>query len=250
MSSSASSTSISCFQPLLGTISCVKIVFLNAYDARVVKPLREFLLTHKDTTDVFCFQETDNGMRALIQEVLPGFVQVSASKREPGRDDIFHNTTLVHASLPIETSGSNEALVDLGLVLYTSVRYKGMLVHIANVHGITKPGKLDFPARLEQSRDILDTIGRMQGVQIVGGDFNVLPETESVRMFEEAGYKNLIKDYGIKTTRNHIAWDKHLGNELYYSDYVFVKDAEAASFEVPPEIVSDHQPMILTVNLK
>lgn len=229
----------------------MKIVFLNALNAQIATPLRAFLLQHRDTTDAFCFQEAGSAMQGIIEEVLPGFVQVSAHKREPGRDDTFHNATLVRVSLPIEASSSNEASADVGLALYASVRYKGTLVHIANVHGITKPGKLDFPTRLGQSQEIISAMEPLRGARIVGGDLNVLPQTQSVQMFEDAGYANLIKEYKIKTTRNQVAWDKYPGDELYYSDYVFIKGAEAASFEVPPpeEIISDHQPMIVVLGL-
>ena len=44
------------------------------------------------------------------------------------------------------------------------------------------------------------------GPKIIGGDFNLNPDTESIKMFEEAGYKNLIKDFKIENTRNEISW--------------------------------------------
>ncbi len=122
-------------------------------------------------------------------------------------------------------------------------------MHIANVHGLARPGKQDNPGRITQSERILKTLAVLDGVKIIGGDFNLNPDTKSVRLFEEAGYQNLIKNYNIKTTRNEVAWAKHPGKELAYSDYVFVKGAVVAAFEVPQEIVSDHQPMIVTINL-
>ena len=69
-----------------------------------------------------------------------------------------------------------------------------------------RPGhKLDTPVRLRQSKLILDFLKDKVGSKIIGGDFNLLPETRSVEMFEKAGYRNLIKEFGIKNTRNKFA---------------------------------------------
>lgn len=187
-------------------------------------------------------------MRNLLAELSAPFTELTASK-PLFEDDPFTNVTLVRNTCIVEDSSSNAAAAGTGLNLCSTVRCQGTVVHIANVHGLPKPGKLDNLDRIRQSQEILDAFASLSGIKIIGGDLNVLPETESVRVFEAAGYKNLIKDFGIKTTRNKIAWAKHPGNELYYSDYVFVSGASVASFEVPAEIVSDHQPMILTVNL-
>lgn len=228
----------------------MKLIFLNVLDAEIAEPLREFLQKHSGTTDIFCFQEAGSNAQALIKEVLPGFAQVAAGKPSSQGQYVFDNITLARSGLTIESSSSNESVHDLGLALYTSVHCGGKLVHIANVHGLSRPGKLDTPERLRQSQEILNAVEAAEGIKIVGGDFNVLPETQSVRIFEDAGYRNLITDYGIKTTRNHVSLDKYPGNELYYSDYVFTKGAEVASFEVPPEIVSDHQPLIVVIDLE
>jgi endonuclease/exonuclease/phosphatase family metal-dependent hydrolase len=88
-----------------------------------------------------------------------------------------------------------------------------------------------------------------EGIQIIGGDFNILPETESIRMFKDQGYADLIKDFSIRTTRNRFAWEKYPGNELYYSDYVFIKHAKVVDFAVPALEISDHLPMLLDIEV-
>lgn len=230
----------------------MKIVFLNALRAGIREPLKKLIQTRKDTTDVFCFQEADGAMQDLIREILPDFTYTDAAKPEAGHDNTYHVATLVRPELSIESSASNADSKETGLALYTAVRVNGTVVHIANVHGIPRPGKLDFPARILQSQEILDAHVGVEGPAVIGGDFNVLPETQSVRMFEDAGYNNLIRDFSITTTHNHITWDKHPGDEHAHSDYVFVKNAKVSSFVVPtPDIViSDHQPMIVTLELK
>ena len=86
------------------------------------------------------------------------------------------------------------------------------------------------------------------------GDLNLLPQTESVALFERAGYRNLITEYNIKTTRGTLM------RKLYpqfehgpygfqeFADYTFMSsDLEVQSFEVPDVPISDHLPMILCV---
>lgn len=87
-----------------------------------------------------------------------------------------------------------------------------------------------------------------QEFAIIGGDFNMFPENESIRMFEKNGYQDLIKNFGIKTTRNRIAWEKYPETPQYYSDYIFLKgDLQIKTFSVPENEVSDHLAMILEI---
>jgi len=118
--------------------------------------------------------------------------------------------------------------------------------HLVNIHGKAQPGsKFDTPVRIKQSEHIIDAMKSVRVPVIIGGDFNLYPNTKSIMMFEEAGYKNLIRDFGIKNTRNEISW-KEFNNKQYYADYVFVApDIKVRGFEVPYNEVSDHLPLVL-----
>ena len=74
-----------------------------------------------------------------------------------------------------------------------------------------------------------------------------MPNTKSIKMIKEAGYKNLIKDFGIKTTRNKLAWDQFPDEEKQnFADYVFVSpEIKVRKFSVPNLEISDHLPLIL-----
>ena len=101
-----------------------------------------------------------------------------------------------------------------------------------------------------QTEGIIEFMAKRKIPRIIGGDLNVLPNTQSVLKFEKAGYRNLIKDFAISTTRNEFSWRKYPNNRLYYSDYVFVSpDVRVKSFSVPDMEISDHLPMILEVDL-
>ncbi|MBI4268251.1 endonuclease/exonuclease/phosphatase family protein [Candidatus Uhrbacteria bacterium] len=136
---------------------------------------------------------------------------------------------------------------------YITVRQKnGSLLTIANVHGIWWPGtKRDTPERIEQSHRIISGLARLPGAKVICGDFNLLPSAESVRMIERAGYRNLIKEYGIKDTRGPVNRRKYINERPLqkYADFAFVSDdVRVKKFEVPQVSISDHLPLILTVD--
>jgi endonuclease/exonuclease/phosphatase family metal-dependent hydrolase len=114
--------------------------------------------------------------------------------------------------------------------------------------GQPKPGtKLDTKEREEASKRIIDFMKEKSGEKIIGGDFNLLPNTQSILAFENSGYKNLIKEFNIKTTRNNNAW-KHYEDKQLFADYVFVsKNLKIKKFEVIENEISDHLPLILTI---
>ncbi len=117
---------------------------------------------------------------------------------------------------------------------------------VVNVHGVAHPGdKLDTPKRVLQSKKIVAILKKLKGPKILCGDFNLLPNTKSILLIEQAGMKNLIKTYKIKNTRNSISWKKY-NNKQYFADFTFVSQKiQVKSFKVPYNLVSDHLPMVL-----
>ena len=140
---------------------------------------------------------------------------------------------------------------DTGFSSFVSFEFGNKVVNLMNVHGKAHPGhKKDIPERILQSQKIIDFMADKSGPKIIGGDFNLLPDTESVKMFEKAGYKNLIKDFNIENTRNRLSWEQFQHQpdfvKQYFADFCFVSpDVKVKSFEVPYNEVSDHLPLIL-----
>lgn len=231
----------------------MKIIFLNCWGGQLLEPLKEFIKAQKADTDVFCFQEA-NDMEEVLKAILSGYIKSTSNKDAYASDtDKLFNTSLATYARPgIEVIHSSPLLSDIfntGLGLYTHLAVGTKSVHLVNMHGYPWPGKLDTPMRIEQSETFINSLKNKEGIRIVGGDLNVLPETKSAQMFSERGYQDLIRTYNIETTRNHFAWDLH-PNKLYYSDYVFVDDNTAVvDFSVPDLEISDHLPMILKIQL-
>ena len=83
---------------------------------------------------------------------------------------------------------------------------------------------------------------------MIGGDFNLAPETKSIAMLTENGYRDLIKDFKIRTTRNRLAWEMYPESKQYFSDYVFASpEVKVKEFTVPENEISDHLPLILDI---
>lgn len=231
----------------------MRIVFLNVWNAKTGGALAEFLREQAPRTDVFCFQEAYGRARKLFAEVLPGHRLAGTARKIADLRDGFAQATYVAAGIE---AGKSEAVLArrmrrCGLGLCTPVRFGGGFLHVLNFHGLAQPGaKLDDPDRLRQSHGLLDFLEGRPGPKIVGGDFNLMPETESVRMFMAHGYRDLVAEYGIKTTRNRLIWEKFPDSKQYFSDYVFTSpEVRVEDFQVPQNEVSDHLPLIVDVVL-
>lgn len=227
----------------------MKIVFLNIWNFTNREFAEAFIAEHVDSTDIFCFQEAYEKAKWFLRDSLNNFKLYSDYKFISDKDD-FPQATYVRKDIDVV---SNKALLmDIplaGLALYSHLRLNGKDIHLCNVHGVSKPGtKLDDDTRLVQSKSLIDALSTTEGTRILGGDFNLEMDTKSVKMFEEAGYKNLVKDYGIKTTRNKYVWDRFPESKQYYSDYIFIDgNIMVKGFSVPDSEASDHLPMILVI---
>ncbi len=229
----------------------MKIIFLNIY-GNTIKDLPEaFIEAHKNDTDIFCLQESYEKTKWLLRNILNDYAIVSDYKYIDDNEN-FPQTTYIRKNIEIKnTQTIMKDTPETGLALHTQLLYKNKLINICNVHGIAKPGnKLDTTGRLVQSQTIIDFYKNIEGIKIVGGDFNLETTTKSVNIFEESGYINLIKKYSITTTRNRIVWEKYPDNKQYFSDYVFADpNVKMQSFEVPNNEISDHLPMIVNIEL-
>lgn len=269
----------------------MKIISLNAYFGSLFEPLMAFIAREAPTTDIFSFQEMlSNPAQDLsvlpkehfkhearpdivhdIAKQLPDFEMVFA----PMHDDfdivpaypeqmqlglaIFYRKTLpvtergdffiynkrnAYDGKNYETAGHNAVYIGIDSPIPLT---------IVGLHGNSEPAhKLDTPKRLQQSQKIIDFLSTRPGEKIVMGDFNLFPDTESVKLFETAGFRNLIKDYRITNTRGTLMrklfpeYEKGKYGFQDFADYTFITPGiNVKSFEVPDLPISDHLPMIL-----
>jgi len=234
----------------------MRIIFLNSWFGKVGKPFFDFLKSESTETDIFCFMEVSPELFAEISNRLKdytGFIEKGAFLKEFGVIDC--QAIFVRKKLKILSSGKINLYINTpvttGYASYVTIGNSERVINLLNVHGKVLPGcKTDTPARIKQSNTIIEFMKGKRGLKIIGGDFNLNPDTKSVGMFEEAGYRDLIKDFEIKNTRNEISWKQFQSKpgfvKQYFADYVFVsKDVKVTKFEVPYMEISDHLPQIL-----
>jgi endonuclease/exonuclease/phosphatase family metal-dependent hydrolase len=76
--------------------------------------------------------------------------------------------------------------------------------------------------------------------RILCGDFNLLPNTDSLTILEQ-GMRNLIKEYPVTSTRSRF-YEK----PDKFADYILVSpEVVVEDFQVLDEAVSDHLPLLL-----
>ncbi|TSD04467.1 MAG: hypothetical protein Greene071436_144 [Parcubacteria group bacterium Greene0714_36] len=257
----------------------MKVIFLNIWGGKMYEPLMAFLKEQAPTTDFFCLQEVFDSpehrevswggradILASLCSALPrheGYFSVSV--RNFNGDEYVHfplahgNAIFAKKEIPIQSHGdlliAGEGWPDTGdlrafphKLQYICFHEKGSAYTLANLHGIAYPGtKLDTPERIAQSQKIVDFLAGEPGEKILGGDFNLMPDSESIRMIERGGMRNLITEYGITTTRNPLSYGEYSESERqYFADYTFVSPGvQVKSFSVPQVEVSDHLPLVL-----
>ncbi len=260
----------------------MKLISLNTWGGKVYEPLIEFIKKNSKDSDIFCFQEiydTSSNVKQFKQirasllhalseilsdykiyffpilfnteiDIIPInidfdlkhgsaiFIKKNIQVTNQKNYFIYRDTSLTHL---------NSDFSNLATPLQSiSFKHNQSQMNIFNYHGTAMPGdKLDTTKRLTETKKVLKIINTVPGMKILTGDFNLLPETKSVKEFEE-NLINLIKEYKILRTRSKISpfWGKN--DFQRFADYTFVsKDVKVKSFKVPNVEISDHLPMIL-----
>jgi len=160
----------------------------------------------------------------------------------------------------IEDDGSDEYIDKRGTLQWLQVDINDKQVIVAQFHGLrSSEGKGDTPERMRQSESVRKFLDEkiQEGLEVIlCGDFNLYPDTESMRILEEGltegmedneqknkfRLRNLITEHGIKTTRN-----RHSKNTNELSDYILVSSGiEVEDFRVEEDSeTSDHLPLYL-----
>jgi len=125
---------------------------------------------------------------------------------------------------------------------YIEFKKEGKNITVMNVHGLWNgKGKGDSEERLKQSDAILDFVKGLKTPYVLCGDFNLRPDTQSLKKFKEFGMRDLIEEYNITSTRTSL-----YGKEEGYADYAFISEGiEVRDFKVLPDEVSDHAALYL-----
>jgi len=232
----------------------MRIEFLNVWGGQTGKIIENYLEqeAEKDAVDVFCFQESDKVFPEIATRALSGSHRQYKARKYINEKECFEQATWVRNGLEVaDTYTILDDIKDVGLALCCSIVLGKKKFEIINMHGVSKPGhKNDSSKRLEQSEQLIANKKTKPELTIVGGDLNLNPNTRSIAMFSDANYRDLIAEFEVTTTRNKNIWDKYPLTPQMYSDYVFVgSEIKVKEFRVVQNLVSDHLPMVLEIDV-
>lgn len=248
----------------------MKVISLNTLGGKLFEPLMVFIQEEAPACAAFCMQEMYRGsaelaasgerlnLFELVSAALPDFEAsfagaVRFADGVEGGEAMFVRRALAPAFDVRFAVGEYMADYPQHKENWPAVLHSAQVgdLTLAHVHGVAYPGhKEDTPERLEQSRVIADYVRSFGTPAVLCGDFNLLPDTESVRTLERTPLRNLITEYGIQSTRPEEHLRKYAPEDRqHFADYMFVSPEVAVhSFEVPALEVSDHLPLILEIN--
>jgi endonuclease/exonuclease/phosphatase family metal-dependent hydrolase len=253
---------------LKGLISIMKLVTLNLWGGIVSKEYKKFFEKYPDI-DIWCFQEVykdvygphqleDEPNNFRLYDELQKYLPSHKHEFSHFLKDAFGIASFVNKDIKIAENG--EIMIARGnyedlsnperdmnrKAQWLELEVKSKKVLIVNTHFTHRPvGKRDSEKRLRQSKIIVDFLSMFDCPKILVGDFNLLPDTESINIIERSGMKNLIKEYGVTSTRTEL-----YTKEWKFADYIFVSpEIKINDFKVLPDVVSDHSPVYLDFDI-
>jgi endonuclease/exonuclease/phosphatase family metal-dependent hydrolase len=248
----------------------MKLLSLNTWGARAgIERLKDFLAKHRDI-DVFCFQEIWQTMDrtqieghhpTLVTNLLENITSWLPDYQvffRPQYRNIYGLATFVKKEIHVADEGEVFVFKHQGFenpvavgnharnIQYVTVQTPAGLLTIINFHGLWNgQGKSDTPDRILQSEKIAEFIRTLKNPHVLAGDFNLHPETESLKILESVCPKNLIKEFGITSTRSSL-----YTKPIKFADYIMTSESvNVANFEVLPDEVSDHLALRTSVSV-
>jgi len=257
----------------------MKLISLNIWGGRVYKPLIEYVKQLNGEIDIFCFQEffsspiskfNNNGTKTDIYSEIsnilkdyyaffaPTFTGYDTNEKvdfdlkfgqatfvKKSLNLISGETVFVYGQYDITPSifipGIKDGLDLPRNIHLIKIKSNNKNYLIGNLHGYWTPGsKNDTPQSISQMEKVKEIFDNFNGPKVLCGDFNLHPDTKSVKILEEK-MKNLIIEYKVTNTRSKF----YTRNEKF-ADYILVSpDINIKDFSVLDEHVSDHLPLFL-----
>jgi endonuclease/exonuclease/phosphatase family metal-dependent hydrolase len=237
----------------------MELITFNTWGGRLGEsPIRDFCEKYRNV-DVFCFQEiwethdlsliddpkVDTKLLSKMSTYLPEH-QVFFRPQYRG---IYGLATFVHKRHAVADEGELFVFKEQGYenpvamgnharnIQFVHLKMNGKALSIINFHGLWNGvGKTDSADRILQSEKIASFMRKLTNPYLIAGDFNLEPETESIKIIERVCPQNLIKSFGITSTRS-----SHYPKPGKYADYILMSmQLNAKEFEVLPDEASDH----------
>ncbi len=241
----------------------MKLITLNLWGGRLRNPLLKFIHNQKHI-DIFCLQEVyHNAQRnhqvtererelslnifSDLQKLLPEHYAIF----KPAVENVYGIAMLLKKNIEILSEGEiniHQKNHQPGIgenhsrnLQWVECEVENRIYSILNIHGLWNGrGKTDTTDRIEQSHRIRQFMDAINTPKILCGDFNLRPNTQSMRILER-NMKNLITLYNIRSTRTD-----YYKKEEKFADYILTSpEIQINEFLVMNDEVSDHAPLYL-----
>ena len=244
----------------------MKLITLNIWGGHVKEPLLKFISAYQDV-DFLCLQEVNH--RALYKtstddnpvclDILDQIAEQLPQHRfffRPVVNNVYGLAMFVKKDIELLNEGEviihenpdypGKGPTHQRNLQWVECRTQGKKFVIINTHFLWNGvGKLDSPDRIQQSQRVKAFLDTLSVPKIFCGDFNLRPDTESIKLLEN-NMKNLVKEYHIQSTRTSL-----YPKAERFADYVLVSDEVVVhTFKVLPEEVSDHAALQLEFLIK
>jgi len=257
----------------------MRLVNLNLWSGKIHEDLLEFVKNKEKKTDIFTFQEVTSSdrnikshdvwtnllgeLKNLLADFNFNYDYIGEGYDTWGKVDFplkVGQATFVRKTIKNLHQGSiffYRKQGDMGPAypdgrgnfprnfLFNELEKDGKKFLVINLHGFWEPApKYDTPQRFTQSVKILEFISKHKLPTILAGDFNLSLDTRSILLFEDT-LSNLVKQYGLKTTRSNL-YNPYYRVTDPFADYIFTsKEIAVLDFKALDDEVSDHLPLSL-----
>lgn len=249
----------------------IKILCLNIFEGGLLWPNIESFV-RREKPDILCLQEVCNGderqpinfqsikrLKALLPDYYsyysPEIFEIFPQGQGDGGNGIYsrypiseEKTVFLHEEYrkilrPRREDDFSHYPKNLQSVV---VNIGVKKLHVCNMHGIWGLDGADTKERLRMSKLIVKEIKGKKPLVLMG-DFNIKPNTKTIEAIEEK-LTNVFKDE--LTTSFNLEHKKHPGYATAVVDMFFAtKDINIVSKSVPADDVSDHLPLLVTIEL-
>ena len=136
---------------------------------------------------------------------------------------------------------------DYRAVLVTDLKIGNKQLRVLNYHGIWTRDKQGNEKTLKACKMINNLALEAESEVVICGDFNLFPDTPSMKLFNK-NYTSLVDKFNVKTTRPSSNELSKLERNVV--DYIWVsKGIKINSFEVVLNDISDHLPLVLNFEI-
>lgn len=134
------------------------------------------------------------------------------------------------------------------MVQVVDLKIDNRKLRILNYHGIWSRDKKDTDRTKSASNELLQLASEVADPTIICGDFNLFPNTESIKALKNR-FRSLVDEFKIRSTRPK-SNEHNSTRKRNVVDYIFINEKiTVEKFDVIESDISDHLPLLIEFNI-